>query len=97
VNPEKKGGRHPRGARVLVLLVALAALADFLYRVFRPSDLWPEETFWPRIGEAGNTGLFLPWVLGYALRPGSSGALQQHPEDDPPKTSGGEDRTERPK
>jgi hypothetical protein len=82
---------------VLVLLVALAAFGYFLCRVSRPSDPWPEETFWPRIEEAGNTGLFLPWVLGFALRPGSSGALQQHSEDDPPKTSGGEDRTERPK
>jgi hypothetical protein len=77
---------------VLVLLVALAAFGYFLYRVFRPSDPWPEETFWPCVGEGGNTGLFPPWVVGFALRPGERRPPQRPRQGDPPQAGweGGE-------
>src|SRR5262245_33305744 len=65
--------RYSLGERILVLLIALAAFAYFLYRVFEPWDPWPEETLWPRIGEAIFVGLFLLWAASFVFWPCISG------------------------
>jgi hypothetical protein len=52
-----------------------------LYRVFQPWDPWPEETFWPRVGELIFVGLFLLWAVGFVLWPLFFGDDPGQPQD----------------
>jgi hypothetical protein len=67
--PGPRDAGWPLGERVLVLLIALAAFGYFPYRIFEPWDPWPQETFWPRVGMAVCTGLFLLWATGFVCWP----------------------------